>query len=126
MASISSSQRDTLIKAVDALADISDFSDTASVDVKMDVVAAALVATPLIKRTAAKTLKGEGLYDVLQYLVRSDLIDDQVLDACDEITSLIEYKDYEGMTDEELSEELEVLVESFRQLLHSAILAMCK
>jgi hypothetical protein len=96
-------------EAVEALDNVFDLTDTADIEVKLDAVASALLKLNP-RRRAKKSRKEEELADVLSRFVEDELADPTTITLCDEIRKVIEFKDYEGYSDEYISERLGALL----------------
>ncbi len=99
-------------EALESFEDPYDPSDTASVEVLLDTMATALVRLWPRQRQRKKSAKTseEELNDVLARLIEDGLVESNAIAILDEIDNVIRMKDYEGYSDEYVSERLGALL----------------
>ncbi len=104
-----------------SLEDPYDPSDTAAVEVQLDALATALAQLRPRKSRKNAPQSEEKLSDVLSRFVESDLVDASAITIYDEIDNVIRLKDYEGYSDEYVSQRLGALLSDLADELRPAI-----
>lgn len=104
-----------------SLEDPYDPSDTAAVEVQLDALATALAQLRPRKSRKNAPQSEEELSDVLSRFVESDLVDASAITIYDEIDNVIRLKDYEGYSDEYVSQRLGALLSDLADELRPAI-----
>ncbi len=107
--------------AVQSLTDIADLADTAHVEVTLDTVASAFSKLKGQRRASAHDTSQISLAEVLSRFVEDGLTDPVALSYCDEITNLIEFKDYEGYSEDYVADRLEGLLNDLHDELHRTL-----
>jgi hypothetical protein len=108
-------------QAIEALIYIKEPSNTAYVEVAMDAVASALLTVMRGGSVKLREARKVNLGDVLSELVENDLADPIVVTLCDEIETLIKFKDYEGYREEYVSERIASLLSDLKDELDKTI-----
>lgn len=111
----------TLVEAVDALTDIVDSSNTAKVEIAMDAVASALIRAKAFRRPRQGNGADPSLAKVLSDFVENDLASPFSITLCDEITTLLEFKDYEGYSEKYVGERLSGLLSDLQDELQKTV-----
>lgn len=106
---------------IDSLEDPYDASDTAAVEIQLDTLATALADLWPRKKRRNISQSDEELTDVLSRLVESGLIDANAIPIYDEIDNVIRLKDYEGYSDEYVSQRIGALMSDLADKIRPAV-----
>jgi predicted DNA-binding protein (UPF0251 family) len=109
------------MEQIASLEDPYDPSDTAAVEVQLDTIATTFSQLRPRKPRKSTSQSQEELRDVLARLAEGGLVDAMAITIYDEIDNVIRLKDYEGYSDDYVSERLGALLSDLADELRPAI-----